>query len=62
MKPAIIGFEIEVSELDSTFKLSQNRDEPSFQRIIDHLNTGAWNARVIADEMKKRKDSLFYKS
>ena len=59
---AIIGFEIEVSELDSTFKLSQNRDEPSFQRIIDHLNTGAWNARVIADEMKKRKDSLFYKS
>jgi transcriptional regulator len=56
---AIIGFEIEVKELDNVYKLSQNRDEPSYQRIIDHLDIGDENAKGIAKEMKLRKNQLF---
>lgn len=57
---AIIGFEIEVTEWDNVFKLSQNRDEPGYQRIIDHLEKGGEDARQIASEMKSRKQKLFY--
>ena len=60
LAPAIIGFEIEVTELDNVFKLSQNRDEPSYQRIIDHLEKGDEGAKQIALEMKSRKQKLFY--
>lgn len=56
---AIIGFEIEVMEMDNVFKLSQNRDEQSYQRIIDHLGEGDDDAKQIAVEMKKRKQALF---
>jgi transcriptional regulator len=56
---AIIGFEIEVKELDNVYKLSQNRDEPGYQRIIDHLDTGDEDAKGIATEMKLRKNQLF---
>jgi transcriptional regulator len=56
---AIIGFEIEVTDLDNVYKLSQNRDEPSYQRIIDHLGTGSEDAKQIAAEMKLRKNKLF---
>lgn len=56
---AIIGFEIEVTELDNVYKLSQNRDEPSYQRIIDHLEKGDEDAKQIALEMKSRKEKLF---
>ncbi len=60
MSKAIIGFEIEVLEMDNVFKLSQNRDEPSYQRIIKHLDTGDADAQKIAAEMKHRKEKLFY--
>jgi transcriptional regulator len=60
LSPAIIGFEVEVKQIDTVYKLSQNRDEPSYQRIIDHLKKGDENARRIADEMKTRKENLFY--
>ena len=56
---AIIGFEIEVKELDNVYKLSQNRDESSYQRIIDHLGNGNEDAKQIATEMKLRKKQLF---
>ena len=59
LAPAIIGFEIEVTELDNVYKLSQNRDEPSYQRIIDHLEKGDEDAKQIALEMKSRKEKLF---
>lgn len=59
LSPAIIGFEMEVKEIDTVYKLSQNRDEPSYQRIIDHLEKGGADAREIADEMKNRKQKLF---
>ena len=56
---AIIGFEIEVTELDNVFKLSQNRDEPSYQNIINHLDEGDEHAKQIATEKKSRKQKLF---
>jgi len=59
LSTAIIGFEIEVKELENVYKLSQNRDEPSYQRIIDHLDKGDENAKQIAIEMKLRKKQLF---
>ncbi|MFT3747142.1 MAG: FMN-binding negative transcriptional regulator [Agriterribacter sp.] len=52
---AIIGFEIEVSELQNTFKLSQNRDAESYKNIIHQLKESkAPGAIGIAEEMEKR--------
>ena len=35
---AIVAFEVEVVSIDNVFKLSQNRNEKSFQNIMDKLN------------------------
>lgn len=56
---AIVAFEVEVQSIDSVFKLSQNRNEESYQNIIDHLSTKDADARAVADEMQKRKTNLF---
>jgi len=56
---AIVAFEVEVQSIDSVFKLSQNRDEESYQNIIEHLSTLDADARAVADEMQKRKTNLF---
>lgn len=56
---AIIAFEIEVMEMDNVFKLSQNRDEESYHHIMHKLNEQKGDGEVIADEMKKRMNSLF---
>jgi transcriptional regulator len=54
MVKAIIGFTIEVENLDAVFKLSQNRDEASKKNIIAELKkTGDYNAAAIALEMEK---------
>ncbi len=50
---AIVAFEISVEELNNVFKLSQNRDDSSYQNIMEHLNKGDANAREIAAEMAK---------
>ena len=53
---AIIAFEIEVSELRNTFKLSQNRDAISHKNIIDQLKESKDAGAIgIANEMEKRK-------
>ena len=57
----IIAFEIEVTKLDNVFKLSQNQDEESYQRIIDHLEKQDHESKEIAVEMQKRKKQLFEK-
>ncbi|MBK8522356.1 MAG: FMN-binding negative transcriptional regulator [Chitinophagaceae bacterium] len=55
MVKAIVGFSIEIEELDNVFKLSQNRDEASQRNIIEELRkTGDANAVAIALEMEKR--------
>lgn len=55
----IAGFEIEIHEIDTVFKLSQDRDYESYQNIINHLKVKDESARVIAQEMEKRKIKLF---
>lgn len=53
---AIVGFEIEVTTLQNTFKLSQNRDAASYNNIIDKLKQqSSPDAIRIAEEMEKRK-------
>ena len=54
MIKAIVGFSIEVEQLDNVFKLSQNRDEPSQKNIIAQLRKrGDANSAGIANEMEK---------
>lgn len=59
MMPAIIGVEIKADKMDNVFKLSQNRDEESYLNIIKNLEQQDGYSRAIAEEMKKRKASLF---
>ena len=53
LSKAIVAFEVKVEEIDHVFKLSQNRDEKSFDNIVDHLSKGDEDARRMAEEMKK---------
>jgi transcriptional regulator len=59
MMPAITGFEIKAEKLENVFKLSQNRDEASYQNIISKLEEQGGSSALIASEMRKRKDELF---
>ncbi len=52
----IVGFEISIDEIHSTYKLSQNRDEVNHANIIKELEEkGDANSLAIAEEMKKHK-------
>ena len=59
MMKAIIAFEIEVISIDHAFKLSQNRNEKSYENIIEHLQKGNEDARSIAAIMKERQRKVF---
>lgn len=52
--PAIVAFEITITEMDNVFKLSQDRDEKSYHNIIEKLNKMDASERNIANEMEKR--------
>lgn len=57
---AIAGFEIVVRSLDPIFKLSQNKDDKSYEKIVNELNAlNDYSANEIADEMLKRRPHLF---
>jgi transcriptional regulator len=56
---AIVAFEIEITELDTVFKLSQDRDEKSYHNIIARLSQQGEAGQVIAAEMKKRTQEVF---
>jgi transcriptional regulator len=58
---AIVSFEIEVTGIDTVFKLSQNRDEKSYDNIIIKLKEGNHDAKAIAEMMEKRKSKVFAK-
>src|SRR5215213_3784979 len=45
MVKAIIGFEIEVTEMENVFKLSQNRDETSYDNIVKELKSRDGDAK-----------------
>jgi transcriptional regulator len=56
---AIVAFEIRVDSLEHVFKLSQNKDQHSYEHIIDRLKQQDADAAAIAAEMEKRKKHLF---
>src|SRR6185503_6936937 len=58
---AIVAFEVEIASIDNVFKLSQNRNEKSYQNIIERLKTQGSDGEFIAEEMKKRQEQLFGK-
>jgi transcriptional regulator len=58
---AIVAFEIEITSIDNVFKLSQNRNEKSYQNIVEKLKTQGSDGHFIAEEMKKRQQQLFGK-
>lgn len=55
----IAGFEIEIEDIDTVFKLSQDRDAKSYENIINKLKQQDEDGRVIAAEMEKRTKDLF---
>jgi transcriptional regulator len=59
MMPAIVGFEIRAEKIDNVFKLSQNRDEKSYDNILLHLEEKGGESALVAQEMRKRKAELF---
>jgi transcriptional regulator len=58
---AIVPFEIEVTSIDNVFKLSQDRNEKSYNNIIEKLEQQGGDGKFIAEEMKKRSSQLFSK-
>ena len=56
---AIVAFEIEVKEIDTVFKLSQDRDAKSYNNIIERLKVQGEAGQVIAAEMEKRTKEVF---
>ncbi len=56
---AIVSFEIEVTELDNVYKLSQNRDEKSYDNIIAELKKQSGDSKTIGEIMEKRKGKVF---
>ena len=58
---AIVGFEIEVAELDNVYKLSQNRDEKSYDNIVHELKQQDSDAKQIAGIMENRKSSVKFR-
>lgn len=56
---AIIAFEVEVKEINHVFKLSQNRDEKSYDAIVDQLKEQGGDAKEISDIMEARKHKVF---
>jgi transcriptional regulator len=59
---AIVGFEFEVTELDNVYKLSQNRDEKSYDNIVVELDKRGGDAKEIGQLMKDRKEKVFQSS
>ena len=50
----IVAFEIEITEIQATRKMSQNRDEKNYQNIITELEKNNTNESIAtAKEMKK---------
>ena len=58
---AIVAFEIEVKEMNNVFKLSQNRDEKSYDNITGKLKEQGGDAAIVGEWMHNRKDSVFPK-
>ncbi|MNV24171.1 Protease synthase and sporulation protein PAI 2 [compost metagenome] len=51
----IVGYRIELNQVKAAFKLSQNRNEVDFNRILDDLSTGNPEEKQLAEVMKQTK-------
>lgn len=57
---AIAAFEVEIKEIDTVFKLSQDRDNASYKNIMKRLREqDGESGKVIAEEMAKREKQVF---
>lgn len=56
---AIVAFEIEAESIEHVFKLSQDRDEASYNNIIEKLSEQGGDGKLIADIMKQRTCKVF---
>ncbi len=56
---AIVGFEIEVTDLQHVFKLSQDKNESSYENVVGHLHAQGDDGKELAEEMKKRQHDVF---
>ena len=57
---AIVGFQIEITRMEASFKLSQNRDHASYDNVVTELYRRTDdNALGVADEMARRRAGLF---
>ncbi len=51
---ALMGFEIQITEVQASAKLSQNRDQTNFENIINELSKGDLELdQKVAEEMKR---------
>jgi transcriptional regulator len=51
----IVGYRLEIQKSEAAFKLSQNRNEVDFNRILDDLTSGTSNDQQLAEAMKQSK-------
>ncbi|MFL9483734.1 FMN-binding negative transcriptional regulator [Chitinophagaceae bacterium LWZ2-11] len=58
---AIVAFEIEITDLQHVFKLSQNHKEQSYNNITEQLSSGTDEDKAVAAVMKDRKDKVFFR-
>lgn len=54
---AIAGFNIKIDSIEATFKLSQDRDEESFENILKTLKQKSHQEKWLADEMQLNRKS-----
>ena len=59
MMKAIVSFEVELTSIEHVFKLTQNRNEKSYENIIQQLQRGDDEAKAVATVMQERKDKVF---
>lgn len=53
----ITGFRVKAEKVEAAFKLSQNRNEIDFERIVTDLNKGSVTQQLLAEAMRKRRKS-----
>lgn len=56
---AIVSFEVAIESMEHVFKLSQNRDEKSYDNIIEKLKEQEGDAQKIGLIMEERKNKVF---
>ncbi len=55
---ALVGFEIEIKEIHASAKLSQNRDDENYERIVQQLEQSSIPGDLeVAEEMRKRRQT-----